>query len=271
MNKTTFWVALILLTLSFQPAQSVFPQEQSVCTFAFPAEIQYQMEKGASPLSTCTISYEKYSPKPGLSSLQLKMNSSSEPGHSASFFYQTTQIIFASYIYEHNAIASQLHLQEAKSILSRARERILLFSEPKKYKYQKELFADHQVIDTLLCYFLASKRVAECAFRENKQYSFYIDGKVKNVFMVHLGSEETPYNGRPVPTELMALTFNNRLIFEMNIHKDQNGYTYPIKITIKDPHQNNQNALQLKATKINPPSPEKKKPGNDSEVFPVDG
>lgn len=271
MKKLSAPIFFILFFLSINSNRLIFPTEQSICTFNFPEEITYNIEERGHPLSDCTLSYKKHSEKPGMSYLELKTDHPSKSEYSATYFAGTTRTIYASYIYKGSKVSSQLLFQNAETIFGNEKDLVLIFKEPQKSNLQIELIADHQVIDTLLCYFLASKRVAECAFQENKQYSFYIDGKVKNVIMVHLGSEEIPYNDRPVPTELMALTFNNRLIFEMNIHTDQNGYTYPIKITIKDPHQNNKNALQLKATKITPPSPEERKLASDSEVFPVDG
>ena len=262
MKKIYTYFGIFVLVLSLNCHQMLYPEEQSICTFIFPSSVKYRIERFGHPAVSCSITYKKRSHGSSLSELEMILSNPGNTGRFMTLFSEATQIVIESYVYEGEEISSQLIWQHSESILSYKKKRRLFFSEPKKNKCQMELFADFQLVDTLLCFYLASKRVAECAYRENKQYSFFTDGSemvdcvVKNVFMVHLGAEETPYNGRPVPTELMALTFNNRLIFEMNIHTDQNGYTYPIKITIKDPHQNNKNALQLKATQITPPPPQ---------------
>lgn len=128
--------------------------------------------------------------------------------------------------------------------------KVFKYKEGDNSQLQTEIFAKYKVIDLLSSFFIGSKRVAEGSHAQPQKYNFFFDKSTKIVDMVHLGSEQAPFDGKMVDTELLVMTISNVEIFRLNIYKDPTGYCFPVIVSIKDYRNDSNDTFELRADEI---------------------
>lgn len=139
----------------------------------------------------------------------------------------------------------EMKAKKAKGMFDNKETTVFVYTEERLLgTIETEPYTPYPVIDLLSLFMVASKSVASGNKRQN--FSFFVKKSTKTVELTHRGTEQVSYQGRNVKTTVVELTHQSQEVFKLNIYQDNNGFYFPVQISIEDDEQG---LVQFRATK----------------------
>lgn len=223
-------------------------------TFQYPKKIEFKLLKNGGVLGKCSLIYKKTGKFEGTFSLKLidfQGFGIKSRQWLVSYVFHKDNSIYATYVMEGKAPFSEIRLKEGIGF-DLKKGNLFVYKEYKgeNKNINTELMTTYPVIDLVSAYYITSRKVAGQEHKNTHQFNFLFGKSTKIMSMVHIAEENVIFKGKPVPTSVLAITYNNVEIFRFKIFRDSDGFCYPVSVTVASGFDNKQSAYEMRASEV---------------------